>query len=179
MRAAPRLGDGRHELRVGDRRYSEGEDADDRDAEQDQQRTHGARLPERRERGERQHESSERERRAAGEGDHAVVPDEDTGGRQPMEAEQRGHHRERAPDEDGAAVLRAHTGDDQRDSGDDCQRRAERNAEEVNATGRSHLLAPDEVQGSHRYRGERSDDDEDRDRAISHKPKIGRSGRFV
>ena len=96
-----------------------------------------------------------------------------------MEAEQCGHHRERAADEDGAAVLRAHAGHDQRDRGDDGQRGAERHAEEVNATGRRHLLAADEVQRSHRNGGERSQDEEDRDRAISHKGKIGKSGRFV
>ena len=58
-------------------------------------------------------------------------------------------------------------------------RRAERDAEEVNATGRGHLLAADEVQhrGEGRRRRRRS---EDRDRAISHRGarSAGRRGSF-
>ena len=167
------LRDARDEVRLDDGSDAEAGDDDDGDSEESQSRLDGLRPPEHRQHAQRENRATDRERRAAGEGDDPVHLHEDAGGRQPVQHEQRGHDAEGAPDEDGASVTSASSDDgqgDRRDRGDEC---SQRDTPEVDAASEVHRLASDEVEKRRRNAGQKSRSCEHRDEPISHASRIG------
>jgi len=153
---AARLGNGRNEARLRHRGETEGEDEDDAGGEEPEKRTDGRRPAQGRDRSEREDRASDRQGRAAGERDDPVHLHDDARGREPVQAEERGHDRERAADDDRVPVPQACPRDGQRDRGRGCDPRSEGDAREVDPAADEDLLAADEVeQGGRNDRHER------------------------
>jgi hypothetical protein len=140
------LGHGRHEVGHQHRREAEAGDACDEHDGRDQKRLHRCRAPQHGHRPEREQRPADGESRTARERHDAVVPHEHPGRRQPVQAEQRRHDRERAADEHGAGIHPAGACGEERDGGRRREHGAERDRCEVDAVAERNLAAADEVQ---------------------------------
>ena len=162
------LGDRGHETRLEQGGDAEGQDEHDPDDEEREERPDGRGPAQRRDDAEREDGRSDGEGRAAGERDDAVHPDEDTWRREPVQAQKRGHHAERAAHQDGVSVALAGTGDRQRKGGARRHAGTERNDCEVDpAVDRDGVLADEVQQCDGDHRGERGEA-EHRDPAVHH-----------
>lgn len=170
---AARLGHGRNEARLEQSGDPEREDETDGDREQAEERSYRRRPAQRRNDAERENGSADWQRRTARERDDAVHPDEDAGRGEPVQAEKRGHHRERAPHEDRVAVALTRPRDRQRDGRGSRDACAERDACKVDPAVHVHRLPAEKVeQGDGRHGHERGHA-EHRNLSVHHPPCIG------
>ena len=126
---------------------------------------------------EREQRSTDRQGRAAREGDDAVVSDEDSGRRGAVETEQSGHHPEGTADENGSAVVAAGADDQERQGRGDCGAGAERDDEEVQAAAEVDLLASYEVEHGGRHARDHGRRGEHGNQAILHRRAYRHDGR--
>ena len=102
--------------------------------------------------GEREDCGADDEGGATRERAEAVEADEHSRRGEPVEREQRGHDRERCPDEDGARVVAARADDRERDGCGGRGDGGEPDAVEVDESARVGFLSPDEDEGGRRER---------------------------
>ncbi len=165
---AARLGNGGDERGLDESGQAESEDQKDACAEEPEQRANGGRATKRRERSEGEDRAADRKRRTSREADDAVEAHDDAGCRQAVEAEQRGHDRERTADEHGVPVALTRTGNRQGDRRHGCDAGADGNSAEMDPPADQHLVPADEVEKRGGDYGCERGEREDRNVPVSH-----------
>jgi hypothetical protein len=139
---ARRLGHGRNEMRVDAGCHAERDHDCGHERERDEQRPNGVGPGEARDRAQGEERCADGERRAARERDDSVVTHEHARRRDPVQAEERGHHRECSADENGASVVAHGSRDRERDRRRHRSRRREGDEPEMHGrTEVDHVLA--------------------------------------
>ena len=89
-----------------------------------------------------QHRRADGQRCRAGERDHAVLTNEDTGRDKPVDREKSGHHGEASADDDGSAIARSDARSRESNRGDSCAESGNTDAVEVDPQRRHHHVRP-------------------------------------